>query len=779
MSSASLPLRPAFWTLLTGCGLLAAAATTDPYAVHLAMNVPDVVVPPGQLDEGLQPVAPIAMPTMLAEADPTSSTMTERLVPTPAELPPAMPDVVRVATADDSLQIGLDDNRRAAATQRPVPVKRPTLATRGGDPNSGLRKPVPSPLDLESDLFPTLDANPQPSVAQAPSQPAEPFLNQSPQLPPSQSDAITQGDATAIRVAQLDILNQLKDLQKASTARRKSIADVTRSGGGTFRGDTGAGLVGDELGDDINEAEAVPIPVLESSPVGTTATGDPTFRLQIADAPVGQVLEMIGDLGELNIMTAPDVTGTVTNNLYDVTVEEALQAISRTYRLEIEREGKFINVRSADSADAERKAARNTVSKVYRPAFIAVSDLADLVTPLLTAEIGILSVSTPAESGIEADNANAGGDALSQPDALVVVDYAERITEIDRLVDQMDVPPPQVAIDAVIMSVRLNDQLRLGVNLAFAGAGNNELLVSGNGASISTSAGFPLPSVSGSSPITGGAPATEIIEPLGRLAASQAGLSFAFLRGDISGLFEALEEITDVSLVASPHVQVVNKQKAEIIIGERLGYRTLGFNDNQTIENIQFLDAGTKLLIRPFVGRGGLIRLEVHPERSSAQIDAATGLPQQQTTEVTTNVTVRDGQTFVIGGLIEEQVITNESQVPLLGSIPVLGRAFQNTTEQRQRTELIVLLTPRLVREEDAMRSEVIGDEFKRRADHFTESITPISRDRLAALHRHHATQALHAGDLEKAVHHIEKALHIDPSDLQTLRLRDEIAPNW
>ena len=752
---------------------------------------------------------------LLADASPQPTRAIAVPPPAAVEIPmppgrPAVAEPIRVATSSGRLNIALDETDRPPGPSA-GPLSSGSLAS--GPLTSGAGKPdlpapriaaqprpVPMPVELPSlppeDLatsersahdagspfFPTPAASDDAVRAKRPTAPR-------PQLTPglAAADRIADPvpaaraavDADPVLVAQLDILDQLKDLQKATQKRNATIDRVSkqRRAGGSSGAD---GF--DPLDPLAEEAEPVPEPILEYESAGFGSDGAETFRLQIADAPIAQVLEMIGDLGEMNILSAGSIDAVVNNNFYDVTVEEALDALARTYDLEYERNGKFVHVTTRTAADARRAAARKTVSKVYRPGFVAVADLAEVVSPLLTPNVGVLSVTTPAEIGIEADNTKAGGDSLSQPDALVVIDYAERIEEIDRLVAQMDTPPPQVAIDAVIMQVRLNDQLNLGVNLAFAGDGNNDLLVSGNGAAIRNSAGFPLPSVAGTG--AGGAdatagPAQEIIEPLGRLAASQAGLSFGYLRGDFSALFEALEEITDVSLVASPHVQVVNKQKAEIIIGERLGYRTLGFNDTQTIENVQFLDAGTKLLLRPFVGPGGLIRLEVHPERSSAQIDAITGLPQQQTTEVTTNVMVRDGQTLVIGGLIEEQVVKSEKQVPLLGSIPLLGRAFQNSAEQVLRTELIVLLTPRLVTEARAIESAGIGAEFARRAETFHDTLTPIARDQLAALHRRHAEEALARGDLPEAYEHVHKALQIDPTDLQTLRLRDQIAPNW
>ena len=866
------PLRAAFWSLLAACGLLAAAASTNPHEVHLAMatppgttldpngldimlagadasdELPHSVIAPGDIPTaaGLPQPGPLQLgdpepfAPQLAAVDPQPAgpdAEMSAVVPTlaspstgasdPFAIAAGDPGPIRVASQGGTLQLELD-----AAARLPSPERRSVSAPprwNGAEPE--VERIVPMPMDL----LPTLAAaRSEPVADPAPTAEPEPMLtdatrnkpaatsdsrplqlaqvttgrggakSSTPTLPPApqpapQSDAhsiqsaaaeadfdrsLFPGDAgngpdrlvpdvMPLQVAQLDLLNQLKELQQASQQRGQAIRKAKSNATGGGSGRSAGGSIEDELfGDDTEEEAEVEVQP-EFEPTGRNADGEPIFSLQIADAKLPQVLEMIGDIGGLNIVLADPVEVSVPNNLYDVSVDEALDALGRGFGLEYDRVGRFLHVNTRLAADERREKARKRISKVYRPGFVAVRDLEQLVTPLLTPGIGVVSVSTPAETGIAASNSEAGGDSLAQPDALVVIDYAEKIEEIDELVRQMDIAPPQVAIDAAIMQVRLTDQLNLGVNFALAGGGNNDLLISGNGAAINGSAGLPLPLA----PDTPGP--DSIIEPLGRFVAGQAGLSFGYLRGDLSALVSALEEITDVSVLATPHVQVVNKQKAELIQGTRLGYKTFSFNNTQTIENIQFLDAGTKLLLRPFVGSNGLIRLEVHPERSSAQINPISGLPQQQTTEVTTNVLVRDGETLVIGGLIEEETISDTQQIPVLGSIPVIGRAFRNTAEQQIRTELVIVITPRLVRQDDAYRSAALAGDFAARAEEFHEQLTPVMRTRLADLHRRKAEEALAVGDQLEALHQIEKTLYLNPGDLRALRIRDSITGRW
>ncbi|QDT38979.1 type II secretion system protein GspD [Stratiformator vulcanicus] len=482
------------------------------------------------------------------------------------------------------------------------------------------------------------------------------------------------------------------------------------------------------------------------------------FDLQVDEAELSQVLEMLGELAGWNVIVAPEVSGLVSINLHDVTGIEALEALCRPRNLIARQEGEFIYVYPAAFEDR----ARTVVTKIYRPNYISTTDLQALLTPLLTPEVGRMAVTNPSQAGLPLDNQNTGGDSLSQEDALVIIDYEEVLEEVDGVVAEMDVPPPQVVIEAVILRVRLNDTMRLGVNLALLGGNEQQLVTTGSGGTIDSTPGYPGTSNS-------------LLPAAGDFLAAAAGMRYGFLRGDISGFIEALEGITETSLVASPQIRVLNKQKAELIIGQRLGFRTRTFNGQQTIENVEFLDVGTKLILRPFMAPDGLVRLEIHPERSSGSIDDD-GIPQVETTEVTSTVMCRDGATVVIGGLIDESVEENVQQVPLLGSIPWIGRAFRNSTESMVRNELIVLITPRVVQEPvESVRGDILKYESERRARHFADRLAPVSRRNLARIHVDRARELLARGKAVEARNHVIHALKIRKNDDTALRLLDEI----
>ena len=495
---------------------------------------------------------------------------------------------------------------------------------------------------------------------------------------------------------------------------------------------------------------------------GEGTDDDEKFSLQVQDAELTQVLDMLGQLSGINILPSADVQGRVSLNLQDVTVDRALEAILKSRGFVHERENDFIYVKTAAEVAQFKLLNRKLITKIYQPNYISANELSKLLTPIMTKGVGAHSMTSPAQVGIASTPTTAGGDGLAQRDALLVQDYPEVIAEIDKLIIELDVPPLQVLIEAKILNVTLSDSMEFGVNFALLNGSQKQLVSSGNGATLGGTTGFPN--------------APNLVPPVGDFVANTAGLKYGFISGDITGFIKALENIADTSLVAAPQIRVLNKQKAEMHIGKRLSYKTLAFNGTQTVENVQFLDAGTKLLFRPFISQDGMVRLEVHPERSSATINAGTGLPNQETTEVTTNIMVRDGTTVVIGGLISEETTESIDRVPLLGAIPVVGAAFRNKTEKTLRTELIVLITPRIIVEpEAAIEGECLKAETENRAANFRDNLAPINRQNLTRGHYERAEDYYAQGNLLKARQQVDAALHQNKADLDSLRLKGRI----
>jgi type II secretory pathway component GspD/PulD (secretin) len=273
---------------------------------------------------------------------------------------------------------------------------------------------------------------------------------------------------------------------------------------------------------------------------------------------------------------------------------------------------------------------------------------------------------------------------------VVVQDYEQVLKTIDRVIAQIDVQPVQVLIEAVIVQVNLTKGMDLGVNFALLDGAGKALAVMGDGAAINAAAGFtPASVLAAGGKLAGGyapSPATN-------------GLKFGFVSNSTTGFISALETMGETKVLASPRLLVLNKQRAELHLGKQLGYQTSTVSQTSTTQTVNFLNVGTQLRLRPFVSSDGMIRMEIHPERSTGEIDS-NGIPQTDTSQVTSNILIPDGATIVIGGLFDNQLDENWTGLPLLSRLPIVGVLFRHTTTATTRTELITILTPHIWRPE-------------------------------------------------------------------------------
>lgn len=477
--------------------------------------------------------------------------------------------------------------------------------------------------------------------------------------------------------------------------------------------------------------------------------GDDSLDINIQNTDIRQVLERLSQEAGLNILASKNVTGVVTANLSGVSVETALAAILKSTGLVAQREGSIIYV-GLPSDLALMSQSQDTVrTKVYRPNYIRAADLQALIVPMLTPNVGKVTVSAPSEVDIPSDKNKSGGNSFTGTDVVVVRDYEAMLVEVDQLFEEVDIKPRQVAIEAMILSVKLSDSYKLGVSFDALRDSNNARLISGT-------------------PITN----------LDQISLTDGGLKFGFVDASLALFIDALEKVGDTNVIAAPRLTCLNKQRAEIQIGEELGYISTTVTESSATQTVNFLDVGTLLRIRPHISNDGLIRLEVHPELStgSVQIQQGLSLPQKSVTQVTTNVLCPDGCTVVIGGLIREDLTTTTGQIPFLGALPYVGFVFRQKIETIDRNEIIVVITPRIVSEPFMCKEGTkYGNEFTQRQSIYFDKMSPIGRRNLAQHHLRMARAAFNASDYDTAMKQVNLAIHYDPVSRPAIALRNEV----
>lgn len=300
--------------------------------------------------------------------------------------------------------------------------------------------------------------------------------------------------------------------------------------------------------------------------------------------------------------------------------------------------------------------------------------------------------------------------------ALIIIASSEEYARIQKVIKQLDVLPMQVIIDATIVEVNLNDDLQYGIQwfLTHENGGNNVLQGGANN-------GLTTPSTDANGNQTG-VNLAEIAKAVG-----SGGFSYAFASrsGDINAILKAGAANNNINVVSSPSLMVLNNQEATIKVGDSVPIRSsvasnLSSSNSQNgivqTSSIQMIDTGVILSVRPRVNAGGLVMMEVAQSvnqatetKTSTNIDS----PTIQKREIETSVVVQSGETLVLGGLIKENNNYSRSGVPLLHELPLLGPIFGSTTRNKDKSELVVLITPRVVNSRQDAAS--VTDEFRRK----------------------------------------------------------------
>ena len=476
--------------------------------------------------------------------------------------------------------------------------------------------------------------------------------------------------------------------------------------------------------------------------------GDDHLAIHIQDMDIREVLELLSEQGGINILASNNVLGKVSASLKDVDIDTALAAILRSTGFSSRRDGQFIYVGTQQDFQSLEQNLDRIGTRIYRPNYVRASDIQHLITPLLTATIGSISVTAQAEIGITPDNNKAGGDNFAGSEAVLVKDYEAVLAQVDQVVAEIDKRPLQVHIEAMIMSVKLDDENSMGVNFALLR----------DQAHLRLASGTPLADI-------------------GQVSFQKGGLTFGFLDSTLGVFVNALETIGDTNVIATPQLLCLNKQRSEILIGAQLGYVSTTVTETSTAQKVEFLEIGTQLRIRPFISSDGMVRMEVHPELSTGtvQIQGNFTLPEKDVTQVTTNVMARDGCTVVIGGLMRNDLITTASQIPLLGSLPGVGFLFRQKKETIQRSEIIVLITPHIVYDEACCAGEKAACEFQRRQSVYADEMSPIGKRYLGRKYFRLAQQAFAAGDDPRALRFANLSIHFDPLSRAAIDLRADI----
>lgn len=315
---------------------------------------------------------------------------------------------------------------------------------------------------------------------------------------------------------------------------------------------------------------------------------------------------------------------------------------------------------------------------VYNLQNRGAAELAPILTEMLQEVAAVDGAAVQGTARIVADDTK---------NAIIVWGNDTEQESLARLIVSLDSTPVQVLLEATIAEVSLKDELEFGLRWFFENG-----KVSGTFSDASN----------------------------GAVAANFPGLSLIFDGATPTAAINALNSITDVNVVSSPSLLVLDNQEAKLQIGDQVPIATQQVRDTSTpdapvINTISFRDTGIILRVKPRVSSGGQVILEIEQEVSSVSNTTTSGIdsPTIAQRRIETSVIVGDGQTIALGGLIQESNNRNNAQVPGAGDIPVLGALFRNRSDTVAKTELLILITPRVIR--NGQEARAVTEELRQR----------------------------------------------------------------
>lgn len=510
--------------------------------------------------------------------------------------------------------------------------------------------------------------------------------------------------------------------------------------------------------------------------------------LHVNNEDLGNILQLLSIQSQRNIISSNTVQATVTADLYGVTFYEALDSILHVNGFGYIEKGNFIYVYTAEELEEFERASRRPVSQVMHLDYLNAADAAEFAKELLS-ESGSISTHAATEAFSISDGAPAGADTYASTASIVIHDFDQNVEEIVALIQELDTKPAQILVEATILQTALNEANAFGVdfalikNLNFAdfvgdavGGPLNvvDSLISGKGQQVDgTDVTVPRGTTSDSAAVGSSVGNTQ----------GPATLKAGLVNGDVAVFMRVLDEVTDVTIVSNPKILTLNRQPARVLVGTRVGYLNTTSTETATTQTVEFLEVGTELAVRPFVSKNGLIRLELRPQVSSFTLRNTTDsggatitIPDEDTTEMTTNVMVRDGQTVVLGGLFTETTTASRRQVPLLGNIPMIGQAFRGNDDSTRRSEIIFLITPSIVNDTILTEAGEMGNQYVEHARYGArKGLLPWSRERRVGQILIDARALADAGNTEKALAKIDQALRLQPNSSDARAMRTEL----
>ncbi len=362
-----------------------------------------------------------------------------------------------------------------------------------------------------------------------------------------------------------------------------------------------------------------------------------SFSVKFSDTPIEQAFGMLAKLGHVDILLGKEVSGNISANLERTNIDRAIRAVALISGFSAQRRGNTYTILAHEEYGKDTLI-DGTQIQTFKVQYIDPVIAESLITKYLSRH-GTITL-------------------IPERSLLVIQDDPEFISKAEKILAQVDVKPKQILIEAKILEIALQEDETLGIDWSSKGS---KTTFGTTGFSNIGSSGFFL----------------------------------NYLSDDLDASLKALTEEGRIKTLSTPKLMVLEDEEAEVIIGDRIGFKVTTTINSVTTESIEFIESGVILKVKAAIDNDKQIMLEIHPEVSSGSITE--GIPSISTTEVTTQMIAESGESIFIGGLMKNKTTNKTSGVPGLSKIPFLGRAFSKTEDISINTETIVIIKPHLV----------------------------------------------------------------------------------
>jgi type IV pilus assembly protein PilQ len=423
--------------------------------------------------------------------------------------------------------------------------------------------------------------------------------------------------------------------------------------------------------------------------------------LDFKDADIHNILRLLSEVGNVNVVTADDVSGTVTIKMRAVPWDQALDVILTSKGLGMVRRGNLIRVAPQATLEKERELA--IAREKQRLA------LAPLETRLIPVSYATANSLQPRVNELLSERGKVAVD--TRTNILVVRDVPENLDNVEELVRSLDTQTPQVLIEARIVEAGASFSNEFGIQwggdvVMSSATGNPTGLVFPHDLTLAGGSTDQATPTAGLSPF-GGAPNPNFVvnfpAPAGTGRGAAIGLSMGSLSGNVnvSVRLSAFETSGDLRIISAPRILTLDNHAATISQGTSIPYSQVGAQGVQTT----FQEAVLSLNVTPHVTNDGAVSMDVSITRNEADFNqrSARGDPTILKRQAQTTLLVQDGHTAVIGGIFTRNSGHGLDQIPFFGDIPILGVLFQHRTQRDARSELLIFLTPRIVNRGEAL----------------------------------------------------------------------------